>query len=145
MPLKMHQDEMPQINLTPMIDIIFQLIIFFMVGSRFTEMDKKVDVSVPQVGNASQLPTAPTRYVVNVHRDGQLTFNNQPVTLDSLTAELKAARKTKTDLNVVVRGDADGPLQNVAAVLTACRQAGVADVGISVRGGTAKSGVNERR
>ncbi|QDU25760.1 Biopolymer transport protein ExbD [Anatilimnocola aggregata] len=135
MPLKMHQDEMPQINLTPMVDIIFQLIIFFMVGSRFTEMDKKVDVSVPQVANAAQLPTAPTRYVVNVHRDGNITFNNQPVTLQSLTQELKTARQTKTDLNVVVRGDADGPLQNVAAVLTACRQAGVADVGISVRGG----------
>ena len=36
MPLKTHQDDMPSINLTPMIDIVFQLIIFFMVGSRFT-------------------------------------------------------------------------------------------------------------
>ena len=74
MPLKMHQDDMPTINLTPMIDIIFQLIIFFMVGARFTEMDKKVDVKVPTSSQASNLPTAPTRYVVNVQRDGQLTF-----------------------------------------------------------------------
>ena len=72
MPLKMHQDEMPTINLTPMIDIIFQLIIFFMVGSRFTEMDKKVDVKVPTTNQAASLPTAPTRFVVNVQRDGQL-------------------------------------------------------------------------
>src|SRR5688572_22650137 len=114
MPLKMHQDDMPTINLTPMIDIIFQLIIFFMVGSRFTELDKKVDVKVPTANHANSLPTAPTRFVVNVQRDGQLTFNNQPVTLDTLVAELKAARKTKVDLNVIVRGDADGPLQNVA-------------------------------
>lgn len=135
MPLKMHQDDMPQINLTPMIDIIFQLIIFFMVGSRFTEMDKKVDVKVPTANQASSLPTAPTRYVVNVQRDGQLTFNNQPTTLDSLVLELKTLRQTKADLNVIVRGDADGPLQNVAAVLTACRSAGVADVGIAVRPG----------
>jgi biopolymer transport protein ExbD len=131
----MHQDDMPQINLTPMIDIIFQLIIFFMVGSRFTEMDKKVDVKVPTASQAANLPTAPTRYVVNVQRDGQLTFNSQPITLDSLVLELKTLRQTKSDLNVIVRGDADGPLQNVAAVLTACRAAGVADVGIAVRPG----------
>lgn len=135
MPLKMHQDDMPQINLTPMIDIIFQLIIFFMVGSRFTEMDKKVDVKVPTASQASNLPTAPTRYVVNVQRDGQLTFNGTPTTLDGLVLELKTLRQTKADLNVIVRGDADGPLQNVAAVLTACHSAGVADVGIAVRPG----------
>src|SRR5688500_3534460 len=103
MPLKMHQDDMPTINLTPMIDIIFQLIIFFMVGSRFTEMDKKVDVKVPTASQAANLPTAPTRYVVNVQRDGQLTFNNQPVTLESLVIELKTARTTQADLNVIVR------------------------------------------
>lgn len=135
MPLKMHQDDMPQINLTPMIDIIFQLIIFFMVGSRFTEMDKKVDVKVPTASQANNLPTAPTRYVVNVQRDGQLIFNGTPTTVDGLVLELKTLRQTKADLNVVVRGDADGPLQNVASVLTACRSAGVADVGIAVRPG----------
>lgn len=133
MPLKMHQDEVPTINLTPMIDIIFQLIIFFMVGSRFTEMDKKVDVKVPTSSQAASMPTAPTRFVVNVQRDGQLTFNNQPTTLEGLVLELKALRSTQADLNVIVRGDADGPLQNVASVLTACRSAGVADVGIAVR------------
>jgi len=133
MPLKMHQDDMPTINLTPMIDIIFQLIIFFMVGSRFTEMDKKVDVKVPTSSQAAALPTAPTRYVVHVQRDGQLTFNNEPVTLESLVVQLKAARQTRVDLNVIVRGDAEGPLQNVASVLAACQAAGVSDVGIAVR------------
>jgi biopolymer transport protein ExbD len=142
MPLKMHQDDVPTINLTPMIDIIFQLIIFFMVGSRFTEMDKKVDVKVPTSSQAANLPTAPTRYVVNVQRDGQLTFNNQPMSLEGLVTELKAVRRTQADLNVIVRGDADGPLQNVAAVLTACRAAGVADVGIAVRG--SNSGTKSR-
>ena len=36
-------------------------------------------------------------------------------------------------LGVIIRGEADGPFQNVAAVLTACRQAGISDLGISVR------------
>ncbi len=142
MPLKMHQDDVPTINLTPMIDIIFQLIIFFMVGSRFTEMDKKVDVKVPTSSQAANMPTAPTRYVVNVQRDGQLTFKSQPISIEGLVAELKALRTTQAELNVIVRGDADGPLQNVASVLTACRSAGVSDVGIAVR--SSNSAIKER-
>ena len=55
------------------------------------------------------------------------------MTLDGLTTELKTLRTTKTDLNVIVRGDADAPLQVVASALSACRSAGVADVGIAVR------------
>jgi biopolymer transport protein ExbD len=141
MPLRMHQEEMPTINLTPMIDIIFQLIIFFMVGSRFTEMDKKIDVSVPTV-NGQSLPTAPTRCVVSVQKNGQLSLNGNTVTLASLIDELKALRSTQAELNVIVRGDADAPLQNVAAALAACRQAGIADVGIAVRNGPA--GIKER-
>ena len=53
MPLKTHQDEMPAINLTPMIDIVFNLIIFFMVSTRFTEIERKVDLSVPEVGGTA--------------------------------------------------------------------------------------------
>lgn len=135
MPLRMHQEEMPTINLTPMIDIIFQLIIFFMVGSRFTEMDKKIEVSVPQVSSANNLPTAPTRCVVAVRKDGELSLNGNTVTLAALTDELKILRATNAELNVIVRGDADAPLQNVASALAACRSAGVADVGIAVRSG----------
>ena len=41
MPLKTHQDDLPAINLTPMIDIVFNLIIFFMVSTRFTEIERK--------------------------------------------------------------------------------------------------------
>jgi biopolymer transport protein ExbD len=141
MPLRMHQEEMPTINLTPMIDIIFQLIIFFMVGSRFTEMDKKIEVSVPQVSKADQLPTAPTRCVVAVQKTGQLSLNGNPVTLESLVVELKALRAAKAELNVIVRGDADAPLQIVASALAACRNAGISDVGIAVRPG----GTKERR
>ena len=140
MPLRMHQEEVPTINLTPMIDIIFQLIIFFMVGSRFTEMDKKIEVNVPQVSSANNLPTAPTRCVIAVQNNGQLSLNGNLVTLDALTDELKALRATTTELNVIVRGDANAPLQNVASALAACRTAGVADVGIAVR----SSGTKER-
>lgn len=133
MPLKTLRDEEPSINLTPMVDIVFQLIIFFMVGTRFAEMERKIGVEVPAVQNAEALAAAPEKRVINVYRDGQLSLDNRPVSLEQLTSELSAGRAAHEDLGVLVRGDAEGAFQHVASVLNACRQAGIAELGISVR------------
>ncbi len=133
MPLKTHIDEQPSINLTPMIDVVFLLIIFFMVGTKFTELERKLGLEVPQVADVKALTPAPERRVVNVYHDGRIELDRQPVTLPELVERLAAAQREYADLGVLVRGDAEGTFQNVASVLGACREAGVADMGISVR------------
>jgi len=132
-PLKTHQDDLPAINLTPMIDIVFNLIIFFMVSTRFTEMERQVDLAVPQVTDHKGLSDIPQSRAINVHRDGRITLDGSPVTLRELTEQLAAVQRQHGHQNVVVRGDADGPFQNVAAVFSACQKAGIAEMGISVR------------
>ena len=133
MPLKTHLDEQPTLNLTPMIDIVFLLIIFFMVGTKFTELERKISLKVPQVVDRGALTAAPERKVVNVYRDGTITLDGAMVSIDQLTPRLAAARAQYSDLGVLVRGDAKGEFQGVAAVLNACKQAEVRDLGISVR------------
>ncbi len=133
MPLKTHLDEQPTLNLTPMIDIVFLLIIFFMVGTKFTELERKIELRVPEVADRGALTAAPQRRVVNVYRDGAVTLDKTPVTLDELTGRLAAARGQYSDLGVLIRGDAQGEFQLVASVLNACKQAGIRDMGISVR------------
>jgi biopolymer transport protein ExbD len=134
MPLKTHQEDIPQINLTPMLDIVFNLIIFFMVAAKFSELEERnVDVKVPQVKTSAQLSNVPKKRTINVLQNGQITLDARPVTLPQLTAELTESRRQRPDMSVVVRGDAQGAFQNVASVLTACREAGVNDMGISVR------------
>jgi biopolymer transport protein ExbD len=68
-----------------------------------------------------------------VHRDGRISLDQNDVTLDELTEQLRQGRDQYSQLGVVVRGDADGAFQNVASVLNACREAGIAELGISVR------------
>jgi biopolymer transport protein ExbD len=133
MPLKTHIDDQPTLNLTPMIDVVFLLIIFFMVGTKFTELERNVAVKVPQVNDLGALSPAPSRRTINVYRDGRISLDRQFVTLEQLQSVLTAARREYDQLGVVVRGDADSSFQTVATVLNACRQAGVADMGISVR------------
>ncbi len=133
MPLKTHLDEQPALNMTPMIDIVFLLIIFFMVGTKFTELERKIGLRVPEVTDKGALTAAPQRRIINVFRDGTVTLDRVPVTLDELTSQLAAARSQYSDLGVLVRGDAQGEFQLVASVLNACKQAGIRDLGISVR------------
>ncbi len=133
MPLKTHLDEQPTLNLTPMIDIVFLLIIFFMVGTKFTELERKIGLQVPEVSDQGVLTAAPEKKMVNVYRDGTITLDQTPVTLEELTSQLANARSQYSDLGVLIRGDAEGRFQRVAEVLNACKQAGVQELGISVR------------
>lgn len=133
MPLKTHQDDPPVLNLTSMVDVLFLLIIFFMVGAQFTDQERNIDLQVPTVSEAGAMTPAPEKRVVNVDREGRISLDRSEVSLDELTTRLAAARREYSELGVVVRGDGGGPLQHVADVLSACREAGISDMGISVR------------
>ena len=119
--------------MTPMIDVIFQLIIFFMVGSSFARMEKKLGLDVPTVSNQAALSDAPAKKIVNVYRDGKVTLDSQSVTLNELTKRLADARSQYRDLGVVVRGDGAIELQRTVEVLQAVKQSGVAEMAIAVR------------
>ena len=135
MPIKpQFADEIPTLNLTPMIDVLMLLIIFFMVGTKFIESEKAMQLQLPTVSDtAKALSPAPSKKVVNVFRDGSVTLDGKPVSLEQLTKRLASARSQYKGLGVMVRGDADANFQRVASVLNACKQAGVSDLGISVR------------
>lgn len=133
MPLKTHLDEEPTLNLTAMLDVMFLLIIFFMLGMRFIDDERKIGLRVPEVVDRGTLTAAPARKEVNVFRDGTITLDKTVVTLDQLTTRLAAARRQYSELGVLVRGDARGEFQTVASVLTACKRAGIQDLGITVR------------
>ncbi len=132
MPLKTHLDEQPTLNLTSMIDIVFLLIIFFMVGTEFTDMERKIPLQVPEVADEGTLTAAPQRRIVNVYRDGRVTLDDAEMTLGELTATLAAICRQYDDLAILVRGDGRGDYQRVAEVLTACKRAGVKRLEIAV-------------
>ena len=133
MPLKTYQEDQPTLNLTPMIDVVFLLIIFFMVGTKFTELERNIKLEVPQVSDISALTSAPEKRLINVYRDGSITFDRTLVSLVELQEALRVARSEYQGLSVLIRGDAAVPFQSVASVLGACRQAGIDEMGISVR------------
>lgn len=136
MPLKTQLDEQPSLNLTPMIDVVFLLIIFFMAGTKFselTESEQSLAINVPEVGKAGNLSTSPAKRVVAIHQDGHLELDGRALKLDALIAELKLAKQSQPKLRVVVRGDQKSSLQDAASVYSACREAGIVNVDLAVR------------
>jgi biopolymer transport protein ExbD len=126
-------DELPIINLTPMLDVVFNLIVFFMVGTKFVEMDHHLKLDLPRVSDAGPMVAAPSKKQVSVYRDGKIHLDGREVTLDQLTAQLRQACAEYPGLAVVVRGDGKGELQPVVDALAAVSKSGVAETSICVR------------
>ncbi len=133
MPIKLNSAEEPTLNLTPMIDIVFLLIIFFMVGTKFTEIEQELEVSIPQVASGATDVTKAQQCVIAVFRGGRVSVDEDVMEIHELEMNLNQRVSDGAELHVIIRGDADGAFQNVANVLSACRRAGVNDLGISVR------------
>lgn len=133
MPIKLNSAEEPTLNLTPMIDIVFLLIIFFMVGTKFTEVELELEVSIPQVASGATIVTESQQCVIAVFQDGRVSVDDDVMEIHELEKNLTQRVSGGAELHVIIRGDAEGAFQNVANVLSACRRAGVKDLGISVR------------
>ncbi len=133
MPLKTDSIEEPGINLTPMIDIVFLLLIFFMVGTRFTEMEREFKIQLPSVSEAQPLTSLPDEITINVSSDGELQVDGVEMTLQELENRLQTAKKNYSDQSVIVRGDANGAYQNVMDVLAACNRSGIQAVSLANR------------
>lgn len=143
MPLKIEREDQNAINLTPMIDIVFLLIIFFMVSTKFSELnetERDLSINVPTVSDATALTSAPKKRLVEVAQDGTITLDQSRVTLDGLRIKLTAAKKQYPKLGVVVRGDGRSDFQPIASVLATCRQAQITDLNLKVR--QASAGAN---
>ena len=133
MPARRQRSDDATINLTPMIDVVFLLVIFFMVGSKFSEAESRIKVNVPTVGEMRAITRVPDERIVAIGIDGTLSLDGQAMTLGQLTDTLRQQHAAYPAVRVAVRGEADGTLQQTVEVLQAVRSSGVEQIGISTR------------
>jgi biopolymer transport protein ExbD len=127
-------DELPQINMTPMVDVVLCLLVFFMAATRLYDWDEsQFVVRVPEVARAAPLTSAPEDLTLTVIGPGRVAVGATVLTLEALTRLLLEATARYADQGVLVRGDAALSYQDVADVLAACEAAGIRDVRLPVR------------
>ncbi|MCA8996679.1 MAG: biopolymer transporter ExbD [Planctomycetaceae bacterium] len=128
MPLKTEQIEEPGLNLTPMLDIVLLLVIFFMVGTQFTRHETQYEIQLPQVSEAKPLTILPDEIVLNVTADGRIFLGGSEVTEQEVENQLILAREQYPNQAVVIRGDGDGRYQHVMTLLNLCKRARIANI-----------------
>lgn len=133
MPLKTEEVEEPILNLTPMIDIVLLLIIFFMVGTKFSDAERQFEIILPTVADVLPLSSTPDALVVSIARNGEMLLGEQSVDRQTLEERLREAVERYEDQAVVIRGDGQGIYQNVVDVLAICHRAGARNLALPHR------------
>jgi biopolymer transport protein ExbD len=135
MPLKARREEALELNLTPMIDVLFLLIIFFMAGAKFTDEVSDIDLQLPKVGAETPVNNSPHERVVSVEQSGAIRLDGESLSSEALGSALVKLREQDPNLRLSIWGDAGTEFQHVAEVLSACKIAGIRNMAVSVQMG----------
>jgi len=120
------EEEKVELNLTPMIDVVFNLIIFFMVATKFAEVERDLRVNPPAAVHASPVTSVPRELIVNVTVDGRYIVSGVEYTPEDLERLIARAAAENADQAVIIRGDRAVVLQYPVTVLSLCDKYGIA-------------------
>lgn len=121
-----------EFNVTPMIDVVFLLIIFFLVSSHLARQQPPVDLSLPQAASGlADAQRRPPQATVNLLSDGRVLWGALPVEIDALAENLRRGDEGR-DFQVRIRADRAATFAELEPVLAACADAGVSDVRFAV-------------
>jgi biopolymer transport protein ExbD len=119
-------------NLTPLIDIVFNIMIFFLLTAHFTLSAEREPVDLPSATQADDDDQAIHRLVLTVDEGGSFRLGGSVVTAEQFEAALVAAHERSPDVQVQIRADKDVPYGAVEPLLLTCARHGVQDVGFKV-------------
>jgi biopolymer transport protein ExbD len=120
-----------EINITPLLDLAFVLLIIFMLTTPLLE--NSMSLVIPSSGAASNQVNASQVQTISIDRNEAITLNNHVVDLDSLSAQLVELKRSNADVAVVIRPDRELPVQKLVSLMDALQRAEITKVGIATK------------
>lgn len=117
-------------NLTPLIDVVFLLLVFFLVATTFAKEEVEMDLELPKA-KTGQADRDTQLIVVSVAADGAMFVDGRAVTMEALEQKLRAAAARDREQEVLIRGDTSVQLGRVVQAFDACRSASLTKVSIA--------------
>jgi len=125
-------DESYEIPLTPLIDIIFILIVFFLVATTFYSEERDLEIRLPEGTEGDMIAQEGDLYVINVREGGVLTVASRIMSMEELEAELRSLVQGGAP-KVEIRGDTNARHGKIMRVMNLCKKCGIADYALTQR------------
>jgi biopolymer transport protein ExbD len=126
--LKKRERRTAELNIAPMMDMVFILLIFFIVTTSFTR-ETGVDVSKPKASTAKE--QSRENILIGVTKEGGIHINESQVSLSVLGSVLKQYMAENSERPVIIVADRDAPVAKIVDILDECNMAQVPKVSLS--------------
>jgi len=126
-----HIGALAEINVTPLIDLAFTLLIIFMITTPLIE--NSMELLVPSSSEASTPVDTGQVRTIEITAAGALRYDGQPITATDLETTLVAAKTANPNLAVVIRADRTGAVQRVIDIMDILKRADIARIGLATR------------
>jgi biopolymer transport protein ExbD len=126
---KSHHGTMNELNITPLLDLAFVLLVIFIIAT--TPSVNDLDLNLPPKTSTGQKPPPDLPNILVVNRDGAIFLNKKPVASADLEATFKQMKRANTNTMVVVYGTNSVRYQNMVNVFDALQRADVTRVGLA--------------
>jgi biopolymer transport protein ExbD len=120
-----------EINITPLLDLAFVLLIIFMITTPLLE--SSMNLVIPSSGEKNPQINSSQVQTISIDRNEAIKLNNQLVDLDALSVRLAELKRSNPDVAVVIRPDRDLPVQKLVALMDALQRAQITRVGIATK------------
>jgi biopolymer transport protein ExbD len=128
----LQEEDQYEIPMTSLIDIVFLLLIFFLVATNFTRREVDHAVRLPNSEAGAKAAQVPDRLVVNIREEGTLVVNGSVTTMDELRQTAREFAEAHQGRPAVIRADARVAYRAVMEVFGICRGSGIQNVDLPV-------------
>ena len=124
-PIRLPEEDFP---MTPMIDMVFLLLVFFMTVSTLAQSNQRMKLDLPESASSEVPDNLSNRGTISLDANGQIFIGSQSRTLDQMQASIRESLASNPDLRIHLRADQATSYEAIKKVLRACAEAGAYEV-----------------
>ena len=133
MKFRNHKMAPAELQLAPMLDVVFQLLIFFIVTFEFHRSEMDLKISVPKAQEGADAKRARGEIIVNVRANGDVVVEGQTMSQDQLRTKLTAIAKLHENQPIRLRGDNATDYQTIVTVIDTCQKSGLWNISFATQ------------